>query len=165
MKKNIILYTGFMICLFSACNQSKSEAQKKSGKISSAVNEQTKGISEGVYMKATINGKAWTASKMMPDLSTNSNYKQILGETDKYTISFSVYKPTTGSKRNLDENYVIDFSDEDDIYGGKKGEVIITKADDKWIEGSFYFTANNSRSNKVYEVTNGSFRVETNPKK
>src|SRR5687767_10419310 len=159
--KNILSFcAAIIISLLYACNQPAGES--KAGDI------QAKGLSTepaGTYMKATINGKEWTASKTFPDYSTNSNYKKVHFETDAYFISFSLYKPTTGNKRSFGEENAADFGADDDYFSAKKGEVTVTKADDKWIEGSFYFTATSSRSNKVYEITNGSFRIETNPKK
>jgi hypothetical protein len=112
----------------------------------------------GAYLKATIDGKKWEASKMT-HYRPGSDYKLVNGETKNFTITFQVHKPTTGMKRAFNENNVADFLTDDGFFGGKKGEVTVTKVDDKWIEGSFYFTATSSRSNKTYEVTNGFFRI------
>jgi len=45
------------------------------------------------------------------------------------------------------------------IWGGRKGEMEITKVDDKWVEGEFYFTAIASETDKTMEVTEGFFRI------
>jgi hypothetical protein len=121
----------------------------------------------GNFVKATINDKAWTASRMTADYNypARSSDKLVHGETDAFSLSFYLYKPATGNKRPFTEDYVVECRTDAGYYSGKKGEVTVTKADDQWIEGSFYFTATSTSSDKVYEVTNGSFRVETTPKK
>lgn len=149
--KNILACCAILV--FFACAQKESKQQEED--------------TNGAFMKATINGKAWTAARMTVDYSypDRSSDNLVHGETDDFSISFYLYKPKAGNKRSFSENYAVEFSTDADYYGGRKGEVTVTKADDKWIEGTFYFTATSSRSDKTFEVTNGTFRVETTPKK
>jgi hypothetical protein len=39
------------------------------------------------------------------------------------------------------------------------GETEITKVADNWVEGKFFFTATNSGSSKIVEVTDGFFPI------
>jgi hypothetical protein len=164
----IIIHVFAMISLFllSACN-GKTDAEKQVDAISQASGQQateTKTPDQsGIYMSAIIDGKKWVATKMIPDLSTNSNYKQIHGETSEFTISFQIYKPASGVKEQLSENNASNLITDEDYFSGKKGQVEVTKMDDKWLEGTFHFSATNSRTDKVYEVTNGFFRVQAPP--
>ena len=112
----------------------------------------------GAYLKATIDGKAWQASKMT-EYGAGSDYKLVNGEANEITIGFQIHKPTTGLVREFSENYAADLMAEDGIFGSRKGKVTVTKVDEKWIEGNFYFTANSLASGKTHEVKNGLFRI------
>ncbi len=48
------------------------------------------------------------------------------------------------------------------MWGGRTGEMEITKVKDDWAEGTFYFTATASGTNKKIEVTEGFFRIKIN---
>jgi hypothetical protein len=50
------------------------------------------------------------------------------------------------------------------MYMIKKRSTVVTRMDDQWVEGTFFFSATDARSKKTIEATNGSFRVPT-PKK
>ena len=115
----------------------------------------------GTYLKATIDGDAWEANSMIPDMDPNSSYKRIHGENGDISISFSLWKPTTGDKRVFSEDNAVDFWTSDGIFGGRKGEVVVTRADDKFVEGTFFFSA--TSDGKTHEVTNGTFRVQATP--
>ena len=117
---------------------------------------------ESMYMTAIIEGKKWIATQMKPDYSTNSNYKMIDGSTDEYSISFNIYKPDSGDKRELSEENMINFMAGDDYYSGKNGTVEVSVANDVWVEGNFHFTASSTGSGKPFKVTNGFFRVARN---
>ena len=153
------------LVLIAACgSKTSSDAAKQAGIISETAKATTPAsetISEaGIYMKATIDGKEWHAAKMIPDNDPGSSYKRIHGESGDIMISFQLWKPTAGTKRSFGDDYVADFWTQDGVFAGKKGEVTVTKADDQWIEGTFYFTAGSMNSSKTYEVTRGAFRVE-----
>ena len=66
-----------------------------------------------------------------------------------------------GKKIVFGENEAVDLATSDDIglWGGRKGEMEITKVDGDWAEGKFYFTGSSSRSKKTIEVTDGFFRI------
>jgi hypothetical protein len=159
----------FFICLTAilifSCNDDKTEAQKKAGEIASVVEQQSSGTkpdADGIYLKATIDGKEWVAESITRDNPGNSSYRQVNGETPDYTISFQLWKPNTGDKRPFSEDNVANLLSDDGFFGGRKGQVTVTKADNTWIEGEFYFTATSTMSDKKYEVTNGFFRIPAN---
>ncbi len=156
-----------VIACFTRCNSAQSEAQKQAGLIQKAVKEATPGSvttsEDGYYMKAKIDGKEWQAAYMMPDESTNSSYLRISGENNGVSITFTLSARSlkTGKMDAFSESHAVDFStnEEGGIFGGTKGEVLITNSDGKWVEGKFYFTATTSRLATVHEVTEGVFRV------
>lgn len=59
------------------------------------------------------------------------------------------------------EDNAVDLStnDHEGMWGGRKGEMEITKVDNNWAEGKFYFTASSSSANNTIEVTDGFFRI------
>ena len=162
MKK--LLYTcaaGILLSVFS-CN-SQTDTQKKANEISSTLDEQSaaeeKPDLNGAWLKATINGKKWEATKIGPFYGPESNYKLVSGATEDININFQIHKPTTGLKREFNNENMANFTIDADFFSGRKGEMNVTKADGQWIEGTFYFTATSTYTSKTYEVTNGSFRI------
>lgn len=112
----------------------------------------------GFYLKATINGKEWVASEMMPPESPS----RIYGVNNKESISLPYDRRdmVVGKKINFKNNAVnLQMDDEVVIYGATVGEMEITKVEDKFAEGKFYLTANGFQSDKKLEVTNGFFRI------
>lgn len=116
---------------------------------------------DGWNMKAKINGKAYSAySVWLPE-----GENEIVGfyDGDKY-IGLH-YKPkdlVMGSKLSFSDLHAdLTTNDSVGIRSGDKGEMEITKVDDKWIEGTFFFTAVSYDANKskTIEVTDGFFRV------
>jgi hypothetical protein len=163
MKNFICSCAAALILLSYACN-SQTDAQNKANEItamSQQAAKEDKSVSDGNYVKATINGKKWE-SKKTTRYGPESSYKLINGETDEYTISFQIHKPQAGLKREFNKEYQVDLVTDDGYFNAEKGAVTVTKADDKWIEGTFYFTAKSSSSSKTYEVTDGSFRIAAN---
>ena len=75
----------------------------------------------------------------------------------------------TGKKISFSRVEAVDLflpADEGGILGGYKGEMLITKANEQWAEGTFYFTADSDRSDKKAEVIDGFFRISmVNPQK
>ncbi len=154
-----------LVTVYGCKGKTQAEAEKTLGNISNELKSNTPMSTpdpEGIYMTAVIDGKKWVATQMTPDYSLNSNYKMIDGSTKEYSINFNIYKPQTGSKRELNDDYLISFMTWEDYYSGKNGEVEVTMADDFWVEGNFHFTASSSRSGKTFKVTNGFFRVARN---
>jgi hypothetical protein len=68
-----------------------------------------------------------------------------------------------GSRKKIvfGEDEAVDLATNDHIglWGGKKGEMEITKLDDTVAEGKFFFTASTNRSAKTIEITEGFFRI------
>jgi hypothetical protein len=153
------------IVSFSSCNSSKSEAEKTAEAIKNATSKGTAGakpVSEtGTFVKATIDGKPWEATRMLQDASARSSYKLVHGEDDEISLNFNMWQPQAGNTRKLGDDMAINFWKGDDMMSGRTGEIVITSADDKWVEGTFYFTATQTEGDKKCEVTNGSFRIAT----
>jgi hypothetical protein len=159
-----LLSSIFVLTLVSAsCQSPQADAKKKAKEITETIKSTTPGAvavsKNGFYMKATVDGKEWVATHMLPDESTSSSYERISGERGDFSISFQLWKPNVGTKLQLNEAHAADLFSEEGIFGGRKGEIIVTKFDGQWMEGEFRFTANSSMSKKIYEVTNGFFRV------
>jgi hypothetical protein len=66
-----------------------------------------------------------------------------------------------GEKTAFSHNNAVDLMTNDDVglWGGYKGEMEITKADNEWAEGKFYVSANDDATGKALEVTEGFFRI------
>lgn len=167
MKIRIACQSLALLLIIAGCSSTQSEAEKIAQQIKETREASTPAAAtpseNGIYLKATIDGKPWQAEKMIPDMDPNSSYKRIHGEKGEIMISFQLWKPQTGMKRKFKEDDVADFFAEDGIFGGRTGEVIVTKADDQFIEGTFYFTASSTANNIKHEITNGSFRVAATP--
>jgi hypothetical protein len=106
-------------------------------------------------MTATIDGKKWKATSMMPPAIGS----RIMGAAGENYISFP-FSPgymKAGKKIKLTENYAADlgFDDEVAIYGGRTGEIEITKVTGDWVEAKFFFTASSARATKKILVTDG----------
>lgn len=120
-------------------------------------------VQSGSYLKCKINGKDWAATTMMPDKYV-SEIVQIQGSNDNSSLWLQLNKPAPGKTDALIETDLNNWTDEKhNMYMIKTGKTVITKMDDKWIEGTFSFNAQDDRSLKKIEVTNGSFRIP-NPK-
>ena len=153
----------FLLFIFESCNSQQSEAKKLAKQEKALLEELTPGsipTAEGGWMmKAKIKGKDWQASSMMPTEATG----RIIGSRGKESISLPY------DRRYLVSGQIIKFSDHqavdiflDDevgIWGGRKGQMEITKVDGKWAEGKFYVTGSTLKGDKTVEVTEGVFRV------
>lgn len=160
MKKIIIAVS--IVFLLANCNSPKSNAVEQATGIQEMVKANTPGYvatsADGYYMKAKINGKEWVAESMMPP----EEPARILGDKNGESISlpFDRRDMVVGSKTNF-ENSAVDLFLNDDVgmWGGHKGEMVVTKVDDKAAEGTFYFTASGNNTTKTVNVTEGFFRV------
>lgn len=156
----IPLFIGF---LFASCNSQQSEAQKQAEQIQATVKENRPGTiptTEGGWtLKAKLRGKQWVATSMMPPDAAG----RIIGYYGEEWIGLPYDKRNmvVGKKITFGENNATDLATDDEVglWGGRKGEMEITKVDDKWAEGTFYFTGSTSRSDKTMEVTEGVFRI------
>lgn len=95
-----------------------------------------------------------------------SNDDYIRGDDGKTQISFYIDRDhiNVGKPRKFYTGHSADLTSGDNLMSAKSGEWIITKADDKAIEGTFNFSASSSITGSKGEVTNGSFRVLLNNK-
>jgi hypothetical protein len=116
---------------------------------------------DGWNMKAKINGKDYSAySVWLPE-----GEHEIVGfyDGDKYIGLY--YHPkdlVVGKKLSFsDLNATLTTDDSVGVRSGDKGQLEITKVDDKWVEGKFFFTAVSfdAKKSKTIEVTDGFFRV------
>lgn len=120
-------------------------------------------VQEGSFIKAKVNGKDWSATKITPDKYV-SEILQVMGETENTELAFQLNKPAQGKTDNLIATDMNHYRDAQfNMYMVKSGKTVITKMNDKWVEGTFSFSAYDSRSKKNAEVANGVFRVP-NPK-
>jgi hypothetical protein len=168
MKYVTILVT--TVCLLAACkSKQQQDAEKLMEQIQTTVKANSPGTiatsENGYYMKAKIDGKEWIASAMFP--VDNSDSRRIQGENNGEMIGFYCWMRglEPGKKIEFSEDHAADLYTNDDvgIWGGRKGEITITKIDDQVLEGQFHFTASTSRSTKTLEVTDGIFRVPRTP--
>jgi hypothetical protein len=163
MKKTV---PALLVCFVLACqSQQQKEASKIMDQVQSTVKKNTPGFiptsENGYWMKASIDGKEWTATGMFPNDESDS--RRIQGENNGEAIGFYLWMRGLENGKHLafSESNVADLMLNDEIafWGGSKGEVVITKIDDISIEGSFHFTASSTRSAKTFEVTNGLFHI------
>lgn len=162
MKLSLLLI--IIICALSACkNQQQKDAEKLMEQIQTTVKQNTPGTiattNDGYMMKAKLDGKDWEAGSMMPPDAAG----RIIGYNDGEYIGLSYERRelVVGKKIVFSENDAADLATNDDIgmWSGKKGEMEITKVDDNWAEGKFFFTGSSSRSSETIEVTDGFFRI------
>ena len=149
--------------LYSCGNNSRDKALSDAKDVQSAIKQiQPGGIpttEAGWTMKAKIDGKDWVANSIMPpDLAG-----RISGDNNGESIGLPYNRKNiiVGEKTKFSENNAVDLMTHDDvgIWGGRKGEMEITKVDDNWAEGTFFFTGSTSSSGKTIEVTDGFFRI------
>jgi hypothetical protein len=164
MRINTLCTLFIFTTLLAVSCQSKSEKDPENiaKGIQDMVKERSPGTfatsTDGFYMKATINGKEWVASEMMPP----ERPARILGVNSKESISLPYDRRdmVVGKKINFKNNAVdLQMNDEVVLYGANVGEMEITKVEDKFAEGKFYLTANGFQSDKKLEVTDGFFRI------
>lgn len=169
MKQFCLLLTSICVLSVVACkSKQQSDAEKLMGDIQSTIKKNSPGFittsKEGYWMKATIGGKEWTASAMLPN--DNSDSRRIQGENNGEAIGFYIWMRglENGKRFAFSETRAADLftNDTDGIWGGRKGEIVITKIDTSSMEGSFSFTASNN-SGKTIEVKDGSFHIPLTP--
>lgn len=163
--KSISICAVLMFCFLSCKNKAATDAQQQAVTLKETIEQLSPGMEpaseKGYYMKATIDGKEWTATGMMHDEGGTSSYRQVNAEGNGTTISFQLWKQgiTTGMKRDFGDDYAANFITDDGFFGGRDGGMEITRADDQWIEGKFHFNASSGTSDKKIAVTDGFFRV------
>jgi hypothetical protein len=158
------LLVPFLLFFFlSSCNSQQSEAKKVAADIKQTLAENTPGSiptkEGGLMMKATIAGKAWVADAMMPPEAAG----RIIGFHNKESISLPYDRRDlyVGKKIKFSDHQAVDIftNDEVGIWGGRQGEMEITKVDANWAEGVFHVTGSTLDGSKTLAVTDGSFRI------
>lgn len=150
---------------FASCSGQSNKAVEDPKKVYQAIVANTpQGVPPrgDLYMKATIDGKPWVASRLIPDPDKRNDDYRVTGSTDDITIGFYVWVPhlKAGDVTKFNENHAADFITNDDIafYGGRTGKFTVTKVDADGFEGTFFFTANTVRGSGQHEITNGVLR-------
>lgn len=168
MKPLFICLVAFF-SLFTSCqNSAQSQAEETANAIQSATKTYGPGqvaTSENGYeMKATIDGKTWTAKSMMEINESNDDY--IRGDDGKTQIGFYMDRDHVrlNKPRKLYKGHSADLAIGDNLMHAVSGEFVITKMDENVIEGTFHFSASSAINGKKAEVTNGTFRVMLNHK-
>lgn len=146
-----------------SCTNSSTQAPQKAKELQSAIKNMMPGSiassADGYSMKAKINGKQWTADVMMPAEAAGRIVGYHNGES--IGLPYDIRDMVVGNKITFGPNNATDLITHDDIgmWGGRKGEMEITKVDDKYAEGTFFFTGSTDTSSKTMDVTEGFFRV------
>ena len=151
------------LLLFAKCNGPKSKAEEMAKQIQQTANENSPGSvpvsAGGFYMKAKKDGKDWVATSM--DEMGEDSYR-IIGNYNGEYISLPYHRNDieVGNETNFDHSAVdLKLNDEEGLWAGLKGQMIITKVDETSAEGTFYFTASDISNTKTIEFTDGSFRI------
>ncbi len=162
MKQTISIL--IMAVILSSCGSSdQDKAVEQAKEVQAAIKKNVPGTvptsAEGLMMRAKLGGKEWTAGSMMPPEVSG----RIVGYNNGEYIGLPYDKRNliVGKKIVFEEGEAADLATNDDIgiWGGRKGEMEITKVDDRWAEGEFFFTGSTSRSSETIEVTDGFFRI------
>lgn len=151
-----------------SCNSS---AQKEAQDVMKGIQAQTAKVKAGMIattqngymMRAKIDGKQWVADAMHEPY----NAGRIVGESSdgEKMIGLNFYSRAknyeTGMVEKIEEHSAADLrtGDGTGFYGGTHGEIHITRVDDNWIEGTFYFTATNEFNPAKVVVSDGFFRI------
>lgn len=150
------------IILFTSCEGQQSKAMKDQQQAFKALDKVSPGqiptTDAGWMMKATVNGKPWIATSMFPPKASG----RIIGYLGKESISLPYWENgmEAGKTKKFSDHNAVDIFREDDVqlWGGREGEMTITKVGGGWAEGTFNVTAHND--GKTLTITNGSFRIK-----
>ena len=126
---------------------------------------QNTGNASGSYLRATIDGKPWAATEVVPDKYW-SEILQIQGSQGSTSLWVQNKQPTaantTEQLKATDLNYYQD--EKFNMFMLTAGEIHVTKLDAQWVEGTFHFNGTDKRAKRSVMVTDGAFRVPR-PKK
>jgi hypothetical protein len=155
-----LLFSLGSLFFFASCNSQQSEAKKLAGQIQSVVRAGTVPTADGAWtMTARIKGEKWVASSMFPPEASS----RIVGyyKEEYIGLPYDRRDMVVGKKIKFGPDNAVDLSTSDDIgmWGGRKGEMEITKVDGDWAEGKFFFTGSTHTTDKTVEVTEGFFRI------
>jgi hypothetical protein len=158
MKKTISISL-IAVAFYSCGNSEQNKAVVLAKEIQSTVKAgATPTTSSGYTMKATLDGKSWTATAMMPPDAVG----RIVGyyNNEYVGLPYDRRNMQAGKKILIDENNAIDISTGNGcLWKDAKGTIEITIADETTAEGKFSFTATCSNTGKPIEVSDGFFRV------
>ena len=157
------LFLLIILLLNASCN-SQNKTQQETKEIQTSLSKIRPGTipsTEGGWMMtAKINGENWKASSIMPPEAAG----RIIGYSGEEYIGLPYNKNEmiVGKKDIFDKDNAVDLAttDEVDMWGGRKGEMEITKVENGWAEGRFHFTATAHDTNKTKEVTDGFFKIK-----
>jgi hypothetical protein len=160
MKRTLL--TMSIACILSSCGgsaQNKAiEDQKEAQKVIEASEPGHIPAKEGEWtMTAKIDGKEWTASSFFPldfQGKIHGFYKE-----ESISLPYDRSYIKVGKKIQFGEIYVALLFTDDAIWDAKNGGMEITKVENDWAEGKFFFTATTSTTGKTKEVTDGFFRI------
>ena len=153
--------------LLSCGNSTQNNAVSDAKKVEAGIKQMQPGgipTTEGGWtMTAKFNGKAWSANSFMPLEASG----RIVGDNDGVSISlpYDRREMTLGYKNKISHNNAVDIFTHDEValWAGYEGGMEITKVDENWAEGKFFFTG--SSDDKTIEVTEGFFRISMAIKK
>lgn len=157
-----LVYSLLAILLATSCNSqsSRTKPAKETQVAITAIKPGTMPATDGGWtMTAKINGKDWKASTLMPPEAAS----RIVGYfQDEYIgLPYNKQYLVAGKKIVLGEDEAVDiFLTGVGLAVTKNGEMEITKVDENWAEGKFHFTATESGTDKIIEVTDGLFRIK-----
>lgn len=161
MKKYSLLVFSMVVVFASCKSKAENDAIKTTTDVQATLKQYSPGevptSSQGYTMRAKINGKDWEAATMMPPEKPS----RIIGSNNEDFISFPYDRRmmVVGDKTKFGEGMSPDMYMLDDMWGAKTGELEITKVTDDFAEGTFFFTASQSTSDKTVAVTDGFFRI------
>jgi hypothetical protein len=161
MKQSILIVT--MAAMLSFCGSCQNKAMKDQEKALAALNATPGAVpvsADGYTMKAKVGGKDWIAVSMMPP-ELSGTIVGFFNPGELIALPYDRRDLVVGNKTIFGEHRIVRLGLDGDIsaWESKNGEMEITKADGKWAEGKFFFTAFSDRSTKTVEVTEGYFRV------
>ena len=158
---SIIIMTTILSSCGSRTQNKAMEDQKEANKVTAATLDQNHIPAEegGWTMTAKIDGKEWNATSFFK-IDFQDRIHGFYKEGESISLPYDIRQMKVGGKIIFGEDHVaLLFPDDDAIWDGKKGEMEITKVNNGWAEGKFYFTATTSSTAKTTEVTNGFFRI------
>jgi hypothetical protein len=167
LKSVLPLIIVFIIINGSCKSKAESDAVQQAKDIQKMVKENSPGTiattADGYTMIATVDGKEWKATAMYPPDVAG----QVVGENNGESISLPYYDRKNFLQMKIDKRKLGDggsavdmrLNDKIALYSAVKGEMEVTKVDEKSAEGKFFFTAKGFQSDKTIEVTNGFFRI------
>jgi len=148
-----------LVAMLASCGNATETAKQTQSAIKASVPGAVPTTATGYMMNAKRDGKYWSATSMMPPDAAG----RIIGYNNGEYIGlpYNSRGLVVGKKEVFGEDNAVDLAtnDKESIWGGRKGEMEITKLGDDWAEGKFFFTAIGSRSGKTMEITEGFFRI------